>query len=478
MIVDQTSNRPLPRGVRRAVDAMREDFGQKRSVTELAAVAGVSSRTLQRQFLTFVRKTPRAVARDIGFDNARRELLQGAPSAKVMDIAARSGFPHCGRFSVEYRRRYGETPSQTLKRQAFFLAALGSPRSSFVPSGGWPTIALCKIEAEPEHFEIAANISEDLTSALTRAGISVVSEARSARYQLIGAIRGTGRQTRLVFRMIDRGSGRQLWAHRTDGALVDAAEKQLATRIAAALQPCLRLAEVDHALRKPDPDLSADDLALRAMPGVLSLDDEGNARALELLDCAMEYDPKHALATALAAWAHIQRVTYCFSSDPQHDLARSRALAEKARTLSGNAMVLAVLGNALTLLSELDAADLVIRKALSLDGGSAWAWGCSGWIDTYRGDSESAIERFKISLDLAPQDPLAFNNMVGLGCAYFTAGKFAEAARWQQRALIELPSARRIQRTMCPAHLLPAAASETYGTLSALRQQYRRLAIS
>jgi AraC-like DNA-binding protein len=366
MIVDQTSNRPLPRGVRRAVDAMREDFGQKRSVTELAAVAGVSSRTLQRQFLTFVRKTPRAVARDIGFDNARRELLQGAPSAKVMDIAARSGFPHCGRFSVEYRRRYGETPSQTLKRQAFFLAALGSPRSSFVPSGGWPTIALCKIEATPEHFEIAANISEDLTSALTRAGISVVREARSARYQLIGAIRGTGTQTRLVFRMIDRGSGRQLWAHRTDGALVDAAEKQLATRIAAALQPCLRLAEVDHALRKPDPDLSADDLALRAMPGVLSLDDEGNARALELLDCAMEYDPKHALATALAAWAHIQRVTYCFSSDPQHDLARSRALAEKARTLSGNAMVLAVLGNALTLLSELDAADLVIRKASRL----------------------------------------------------------------------------------------------------------------
>src|SRR4051794_8943932 len=142
-------------------------------------------------------------------------------------------------------------PSQTLKRQAFFLAALGSPRSSFVPSGGWPTIALCKIDTAPEHFEIAANISEDLTSALTRAGISVVSEARSARYQLIGAIRGTGRQTRLVFRMIDRGSGRQLWAHRTDGALVDAAEKQLATRIAAALQPCLRLAEVDHALRKP-----------------------------------------------------------------------------------------------------------------------------------------------------------------------------------------------------------------------------------
>src|SRR5215212_4356200 len=83
----QVSNRPLPRGVRRAVDAMREDFGQKRSVTELAAVAGVSSRTLQRQFLTFVSKTPRAVARDIGFDNARRELLQGAPGFHTVDAS-------------------------------------------------------------------------------------------------------------------------------------------------------------------------------------------------------------------------------------------------------------------------------------------------------------------------------------------------------------------------------------------------------
>src|SRR5438270_101649 len=100
---------------------MHADVGHSRTVTELAAVAGVSSRTLQRQFLAFLRKTPRAMLRDISFERARRELLQGRPNAKVMDIALRSGFPHCGRFSVEYRRRYGETPSQTLKRQALFI---------------------------------------------------------------------------------------------------------------------------------------------------------------------------------------------------------------------------------------------------------------------------------------------------------------------------------------------------------------------
>src|SRR5256885_2419890 len=150
---DQLSSRLLPRSVRRAVDAMHADAGHTRSVTELAAVAGVSSRTLQRQFLAFLRKTPRTMLRDISFERARHELLQGSLGARVMDVALRSGFPHCGRFSVEYRRRYGETPSQTLKRQAFFIGALGSMRSSFVPSRGWPTLAFGQIEAAPENLD-------------------------------------------------------------------------------------------------------------------------------------------------------------------------------------------------------------------------------------------------------------------------------------------------------------------------------------
>jgi AraC-like DNA-binding protein len=139
---DKSSNKLLlPRSVRRAVDAMHANVGRAWTVPELAAVAGVSSRTLQRQFLAFLRKTPGVMLRDISFERARRELLQGSRSAKVMDISLRSGFPHSGRFSVEYRRRYGETPSQTLKRQTVFVASLAAMPSSFVPFRDGPTVA-------------------------------------------------------------------------------------------------------------------------------------------------------------------------------------------------------------------------------------------------------------------------------------------------------------------------------------------------
>ena len=55
------------------------------------------------------------------------------------------------------------------------------------------------------------------------------------------------------------------------------------------------------------------------------------------------------------------------------------------------------------------------------------------------GDPESAIERLKIALDLAPHDPLAFNSHGGIGCAHFKPGNYAEAATWQERALIGAP---------------------------------------
>src|SRR6266480_350981 len=478
---NSSSSAPLlPRGVRRALEAMRADVGRDWSVTELAGAAGVSSRTLQRQFRIFLGKPPRTALRNVRFETARRELLRGTPDAKVTDIALRCGFPHCGRFSVEYRRRYRETPSQTLKRQAVFADALTSMPSHLVSSRDRPTVALGPIDANPENSDVARSIADELATALTRSGVSVTNRPGSARYHLTGVIRGSGRQTRLTFRLIEAETGRHLSAHRCDGVLGDdaAPEEHLATRIVAALQPCLRLAEIDRAGRKPDTDLTSHDLALRAMPCVLSLDADGNAHALDLLERAMERDPDHALATALAAWAYGQRIVYHFTTAPNEDRARSAELARKAQSLAGDATVLAVLGNALTFLHDLDAADQVIRKALSIDGGSAWAWSRSGWIDVYNGDAESAIERFKIALDLAPNDCLAFNSMVGIGCAYFETDRYREAADWQRRALVEHPSATWIHRTMCPAYVLVGAESEARRSVMALREVYPELTVS
>jgi AraC-like DNA-binding protein len=49
-------------------------------------------------------------------ERAHLDLQHAQPGdTSVAALAARWGFTHLGRFAVEYRRRYGHSPSQTLR---------------------------------------------------------------------------------------------------------------------------------------------------------------------------------------------------------------------------------------------------------------------------------------------------------------------------------------------------------------------------
>lgn len=50
-------------------------------------------------------------------DRLRHELIHSnEPHLTLADLAMRWGFAHQGRFSAEYRSRFGETPGETLQR--------------------------------------------------------------------------------------------------------------------------------------------------------------------------------------------------------------------------------------------------------------------------------------------------------------------------------------------------------------------------
>jgi transcriptional regulator GlxA family with amidase domain len=54
--------------------------------------------------------------RGVRLELARRMLVDTAIITTVADAAIAAGFTHLGRFAAEYRRRFGERPSQTLLR--------------------------------------------------------------------------------------------------------------------------------------------------------------------------------------------------------------------------------------------------------------------------------------------------------------------------------------------------------------------------
>jgi len=61
-----------------------------------------------------------------------------------------------------------------------------------------------------------------------------------------------------------------------------------------------------------------------------------------------------------------------------------------------------VLGHALACAHDLQAADAVTRKASLLDGGSAWAWSRSAWLDVYNGRAETAFSTSMSRSNLPP----------------------------------------------------------------------------
>lgn len=86
-------------------------------VEEVATAVGVSVRSLEQTFKRTRGYSPYQAILRMRFERAREALLNADETATVTQIAIDHGFFELGRFSVRYRQRYGESPSQTLKRR-------------------------------------------------------------------------------------------------------------------------------------------------------------------------------------------------------------------------------------------------------------------------------------------------------------------------------------------------------------------------
>jgi AraC-like DNA-binding protein len=83
---------------------------------ELARVGFMSVRTLHASFQQTFGESPMSYLRRLRLDHVRRELLRSDPAlVRVTEVAMRWGFFHQSRFAQQYRDRFGELPSATLR---------------------------------------------------------------------------------------------------------------------------------------------------------------------------------------------------------------------------------------------------------------------------------------------------------------------------------------------------------------------------
>jgi hypothetical protein len=122
---------------------------------------------------------------------------------------------------------------------------------------------------------------------------------------LEGSVRKAGGRVRITAQLIDALSGTHLWADRFDGSLEDVFDLRDKVAISAVgvIEPTLQAAEIRRSADSPTNDLTAYDLYLRALSHGASFEKSRIAHALDLLERAIELDPRYGSALALAGFA-------------------------------------------------------------------------------------------------------------------------------------------------------------------------------
>jgi adenylate cyclase len=339
-----------------------------------------------------------------------------------------------------------------------------------------PSIAVLpfdNLSAEPDQGYLADGFVEAITAALSHIRSFFVIARNSAftykgramnvrdigrelgvAYLLEGSVQKSGNRLRITVQLVETEGGAHVWSSRYDGTLDDIFNLQdrITEQVAGALQPSIRIAEIERSRRKRPQDLGAYDYTMRAMPHVWMLENEESAKALELLDKALAIDPKYPLALSLAGWCHAQRAVYNWTDDVAGSQALARTLAERAAELSGDdPLILAVLAAVHTILGNLGTARVLLERALALDPNAAWAWNRLGYVESLSERPERAIEDFERALRLSPLDPMNFNSHAGMAFAHQAAQHYDKAVALYWRALEERPHAVWIYRYLTSA---------------------------
>jgi AraC-like DNA-binding protein len=115
-LLEDRRRQVAPGIVRRAEEYIRAHSKEAISIIDLLRICGCSRRVLFSAFRNARGYTPMEFLTEQRLQRVREILLKPHPQASVADIAVDCGFRHLGRFSQFYWKRFGERPSDTLRK--------------------------------------------------------------------------------------------------------------------------------------------------------------------------------------------------------------------------------------------------------------------------------------------------------------------------------------------------------------------------
>jgi serine/threonine protein kinase/Tfp pilus assembly protein PilF len=270
--------------------------------------------------------------------------------------------------------------------------------------------------AESEYF--SDGITEDIRTQLSKIGaLRVVSRTSSARYKksdkslaeiagelgvgyiLEGSIRRANSHIRIVSRLIDVRTDRDVWTESYDRNLTDifAIQSAVAQEIAAVLEAKISPDEKKRVEKAPTTNLTAYDYYLKGRDYYNRTGKDATENAILLFKQALALDSTYALAYAGLASAYSQGVLkYGFA------------------------------------LSWADSAIAMSEKAIALDAELAEAHNALGLAYSAKGWYEKSQPPHRKAVELDPNNASAIGNV---STFYLSEGRFDEALPWAKKAV-------------------------------------------
>lgn len=301
----------------------------------------------------------------------------------------------------------------------------GNPQQEYLSDGITESIinALSKIQ---EIFVIARN------STFTYKGKPVnfqqISKELGVRHVLEGSIKTSGGQVRVSAQLVEATTGLRLWSEQYDRELKDifSLQDEITHQIVVALQVELTEGEQARVRNRSTSNLKAWGYAVKAYSYFERYTKEGNARARELFQDAVNLDPEYAWAWTYLGWTHWIDARFEYSVSREESFNKAVEMAQKALSLDeSNPDIHALLGVIYLFQRKYEQALAEGEKAIALGPNSAENHAILAMTKYYVGSWEDAIALNEKAMRLSPYYPSWF--LLYMGDAYGFLGMHEKA---------------------------------------------------
>ena len=305
--------------------------------------------------------------------------------------------------------------------------------------------------------------------------VKQISHELCVRYVLEGSVRRSEQRIRINAQLVDATTGVQQWGERydRDAGEIFAVQDEIASSVAAAVQPHLLAAEGRRTAFLSPADLSAWELVARAQSQLWRLTRNDYDGAIESLKRAVEMSADFAPAQALLGFALVF-AAHMGWVDKSESLSVGRQHAERAIALDDrNPWGYWALGYAAMMQRRTEEAIAAFRGAVNLTPSSAAAHAHLSRGLAFAGHSDEAVRHGEAAMRLSPLDPEIALFRGGIAIAHYTARRFDEALRFTEENLRLRPGFQGASRLHCATLAQSGRVEEARAFLSDLRRSHR-----